>query len=213
MGNAAIRKVPEDLTKCSDVQLRCMINSVIINNPWNEDNDQSEDESLNETIEIMRQKGFRPITPKEYVDELKRLRKELPHVNQGVKVWIPIGTSTWSDAAAPKKFDEVPFTPKKDCKDDYSTSSSPHTTNSVKLSIRCTDSKESCSMYSTSSLEELQLPCSREDAAQEILRSGASDAVLSELTNARTDDEDGILTEEWPTNGVSQKYHRKHLQF
>lgn len=204
MGNAAIRKVPEDLTKCTELQLRCMINSVIINNPWNDDDDQSEEESLNETISIMRHKGFRPITPKEYVEELKRLRNEPSHTNQGVRVWIPIGTTPL------KLSEDATFSQKKNKADNRTgTSSTPHTTASAKLSISCTESKDSCYSHSSANLERIQLPSSREDAANEILRSGASDAVLSELTSG----EDNIETEEWPTNGINQKYQRQHLQF
>lgn len=209
MGNAAIRKVPEDLTKCTDLQLRYMINSVIINNPWNEDDGQSEEDSLNETIDIMYHKGFRPITPQEYVEELKRLRNEPAAGKQGVKVWLPIS------GIKVKICDDAPSTPKKYCRTDGSATSSPHTTNSAKLSIRCSDIKESRDLFTGSSMEDIDLPCSREDAAYEILRSGASDAVLSELTNTGYDEQDNIVTEEWPANGVSnkQKYHRHHLQF
>ena len=205
MGNAALRKVPEDLTKCSDSQLKFMINSVIINNPWNDEGEESDEDALQSTIEVMRQKGFRPITPTEYVQELKRQRKEPQKCPQGVKVWLPMSSCVriMSDVAVAKNesnFDS-------EYKHSYSTTSTPHTTNSAKLSIRCSDSKDSAA-----SIEDLTLPSSREGAAREILRSGASAAEVSELTGENagdiTDSED-LVTEEWPTHGPKSNYNPK----
>ena len=209
MGNAAIRRIPEDLTKCTDAQLRVMINSVIINNPWNDENDdQNEEDSLKETIDIMREKGFRPISPSEYIIELKRQRKENPTSGHGIKVWVPVDKKTILNSIAPcRSFSDKTIGEDKHSYKHNQRSDSPVFASSCTLSIHCTDSKESASSFTLSSIENVKLPSSREHAASEIIKSGTSDAVLSELNAASMDfdDEDNILTEEWPTNGMIHK--------
>ncbi len=216
MGNAAMRKVPEDLTKCSEKQLRTMINSVIINNPWNEDEKCSEEDSLAMTIETMRQKGFRPITPKEYVEELKAQRKHSPKGNFGVRVWIPIEKArcttpdntptkvdpsfSVSDGKRGREYDAM-----------SKTDSSMHTTDSARISAFSCDSKSET--YSQESIISLHLPSSRDQAVSEILKSGASDAVLSELSFEGGTDSEECATEEWPTYGNNLKNHFQQVQY
>ena len=184
MGNAALRKIPDDLTRCSEMQLRCMINSVIINNPWNDDEDESDENALQSTIDIMHSKGFRPITPQEYVEELKRVRKLGPRANQGIKVWLPVENGTWEASSAN---DDRRY-------GSYSTNSTPNSGSSAAIfSVR--NGRESHSHSNKERVIDLCLPSSKEDATFEIQKSGVSAAILSELT-----DEEDILTEEWPTN-------------
>lgn len=220
MGNANIKKVPEDLTKCSDKQLRFMINSVIINNPWNEDTDCSDAESLLMTIEVMRQKGFRPILPKEYVEELKIQRKSSNP--KGVRVWIPIKEErcTTPDQATAKVDPRFTLTRDVEHKAGAKSDSDGHNTDSVHIS--CSDSKSSAGNFSDayggtdSSMGsfELQLPSSRQNAVNVILKSGASDAVLSELSYGEdATDNENTETEEWPTYGSNLKYHRTQQQY
>lgn len=72
MGNAAgVSKIPKDVTKCTIEQLEQMINSAIINNPWNPDY-KTDEEKLHSTIRSMRKRGMRPITAEEYAAMLKR---------------------------------------------------------------------------------------------------------------------------------------------
>jgi hypothetical protein len=184
MGNAAIRRIPEDLTQCTEAQLRVMINSVIINNPWNDDDNQSEEDSLLETIAIMREKGFRPITPAEYVKELTRQRKEKHATNQGIKVWLPIDANEASCTAESKQRRGS------DSDSNGSKQDSPRFHSSCSYS-----SHESYAYNKSPGLSSLELPRSREDAASEVLKSGSSAAILSEMS------EDDIVTEEWPTHG------------
>jgi hypothetical protein len=183
MGNAAIRRIPEDLTQCTEAQLRVMINSVIINNPWNDDDNQSEEDSLLETIAIMREKGFRPITPAEYVKELTRQRNEKHTTNQGIKVWLPIDEKEASYSAESKERRG-------------SDSDSNGSKEDARFQSSCSYSSQESDAYNKSpGLSSLELPRSREDAASEVLKSGTSAAILSEMA------EDEIVTEEWPTHG------------
>jgi hypothetical protein len=201
-----------------------MINSVIINNPWNEDDDQAEEDSLLETIQIMKEKGFRPITPAEYVVELKRQRQDDPNSKVGIKVWLPI-MSSHSAYESEEKAKLQDNSSKQGAKDMFAKSgrsNAPVYDSSCSLSLRFTDSKDSAASHSDGSnsslpsgsphLTSLCLPLSREDAASEVMKSGSSAAVLSELD----DSEDNIATEEWPVHGVKQgfrgHYQQKHAQ-
>jgi hypothetical protein len=194
-----------------------MINSVIINNPWNEDDDQSEEDSLLETIQVMNEKGFRPITPAEYVMELKRQRKDDVNSKVGIKVWLPIERSHSAYDSEGKGY-LADVTPKgaKDMFTKSGGSNAPIYNSSCSLSLRFTDSKDSAASHSDGSsslpsgsphLTSLCLPLSREDAASEVIKSGSSAAVLSEME----DSEDNIATEEWPVHGVKQGF-RGHYQ-
>ncbi|KAJ1413935.1 hypothetical protein B484DRAFT_422643 [Ochromonadaceae sp. CCMP2298] len=89
MGNAAFGNMPSDLTKCSFDQLQVMINSVIVNNPWNEES-EDEQQSLEDTVAEMRARGFRAITPGEYLIELRRKKVQPSVGKKGVRVWISI---------------------------------------------------------------------------------------------------------------------------
>lgn len=200
MGNAAIRKIPEDLTKCSEAQLRVMINSVIINNPWNEDDDQTEEDSLMETVNIMKEKGYRPITPVEYIEELKRQRKENPKTQQGIKVWIPINdhsTNSWASESKERRGSDSDGSKN----EERSSKSTPEYQSTCSLSIKCRSDGSKSSGDSSPVLHQVRLPLSREDAASEVLRSGCSAATISEIS------EDDVPTEEWPTNGGRRARH------
>ena len=73
MGNSAgVNKIPRDVTKCTIEQLDQMINSAIINNPWNPDQNKSDEDKLQSTIRSMRKRGMRPITAQEYAVLLQR---------------------------------------------------------------------------------------------------------------------------------------------
>lgn len=73
MGNAAgVNKIPKDVTKVTVEQLDQMINSAIINNPWNPEQSKTDEEKLHSTIRSMRKRGMRPITPEEYAALLQR---------------------------------------------------------------------------------------------------------------------------------------------
>ena len=223
MGNAAIRKCPEDLTKCTESQLRVMINSVIINNPWNDVDNQADEDSLSETIKIMKDKGFRPITPTEYIQELKRQRKESSTTSTGIKVWLPLSDPLFvSKAEAKDNRDHDYFSSQQSFKHTNNLDS-PVFQSTCSLSIRCTDSKDSAALQGSStryggsgsgSIEHVSLPCSREDAVSEIIKSGSSAAVLSEIANADDDvDQDNIATEEWPMHGgVRPAFYPPHTQ-
>lgn len=219
MGNAAMKRVPEDLTKCSEKQLQSMINSVIINNPWSEDEKCSAEDSLAMTIEIMREQGLRPITPKEYIAEIKHQRKTNPNSNYGVRVWLPIDNFRCS--TPPDKITkENPCFGASDRKEypDHKAmhktdSSSLHTTDSARYSAFSHADGKMSETYSQDSIVSLQLPSSRDQAVSEIVKSGASDAILSELSYGDGTDNEDVLTEEWPTHGSNLKYHLQQQQF
>jgi hypothetical protein len=223
MGNAALSRVPQDLTKCSKPQLQAMINSVIINNPWNEE-DENEEDALTSTVDIMKNKGFRPITPEEFVLALKAARKLKPvapgtqsSATSGVKVWVPINSPSKDFVA----------TQAKEAKNTTSDSSAASSSSFIsRMTYGSSQSSSNASSSNTSknrTIEEIFLPESPQEAAQEILRSGASDAEISELCAHDTGssgameveadlDLESLETEEWPTYGSPAKYHLNHLQ-
>jgi hypothetical protein len=96
MGNSnnIIQNIPEDLTKSSNEQLQLIIETAIINNPWNSDDKYSNEiahKSLKRTVDEMKERGYRPITPHEY-------RFELQNSNNKIMLWIKDECcSSWTD--------------------------------------------------------------------------------------------------------------------
>lgn len=186
MGNAALRSVPQDLTKCTTNQLQFMINSAIINNPWNAEEGSSDEEILQSTAEFMRSKGFRAITPQEYLELLCKSNNKGNSSATTIKLWVEVNPNLPSHDADTNNLG---------CS--FSDSCSPmSTSSSISSSLKNTTDS------SNNSKEEVfskRLPSSLEEAVVELEQNPVSSVLLSQLE-----------TEEWPhtENHHTQQYGR-----
>lgn len=93
--STSLKNMPMDLSKCTDEQLRFLIDTAIASNPWYSDKElqvskknskQNFSIRLESTVEAMKERGFRPISPSEYRQELFN-NKKFDISSTSIKLW------------------------------------------------------------------------------------------------------------------------------